>query len=96
MKDDRIHVGIIIGGRSVECEISLISGLQAYYAMDKSKYHPTIFYLDKNNHLFVGETLNDINTYKLENIKKFCNNILFLICFILYKITGFIDKTLKI
>ena len=26
----------------------------------------------------------------------FCNNILFLICFILYKITGFIDKTLKI
>ena len=69
MKDDRIHVGIIIGGRSVECEISLISGLQAYYAMDKSKYHPTIFYLDKNNHLFVGETLNDINTYKLENIK---------------------------
>lgn len=70
MKDDRIHVGIIIGGRSVECEISLISGLQVYYAIDKSKYHPTIFYLDKSNHLFVGKALSDINTYKLEDIEK--------------------------
>lgn len=60
---------VLFEGRSVECKILLILGLQANYAMDKSKYHPTIFYLDKNNHLFVGETLNDINTYKLENIR---------------------------
>ena len=66
MKDDRINVGIIIGGRSVECEISLISGLQAYFAIDKKKYNPTILYLDKNNHLFVGKSLTDLNTYKTD------------------------------
>ena len=28
-------LGIIIGGRSVEHEISVISGLQAYFAVDR-------------------------------------------------------------
>lgn len=68
MKDERIRVGIIIGGKSVECEISIISGLQAYYAIDREKYNPTIFYLDKNNRLFVGKSLCNIDTYKLEEI----------------------------
>lgn len=69
MQDEKINVGIIMGGKSVECEISLISGLQVYFALDKQKYHPTIFYLDKNNHLYVGKNLNQIETYQNLDIK---------------------------
>ena len=46
-------LGIIIGGRSVEHEISVISGLQAYFAVDKRKYNVKIFYLTKNNNLIL-------------------------------------------
>lgn len=66
--NDLINVGIIIGGRSVECEISLISGLQAYLALDNTKYNKTILYLDKNNNLYVGDKLSDLSTYKEEVI----------------------------
>ena len=39
--NDLINVGIIIGGRSVESEISLISGSQAYLNIDNTKYNKT-------------------------------------------------------
>ena len=35
---DKIRVAVIFGGKSVEHEISVISGLQAAYAFDTSKY----------------------------------------------------------
>ena len=44
--NDLINIGIIIGGRSVESEISLISGSQAYLNLDDTKYNKIIFYLD--------------------------------------------------
>lgn len=66
--NDLINVGIIIGGRSVECEISLISGLQAYLALDNSKYNKIIFYLDKMNNLYIGDKLSNLSTYKEEMI----------------------------
>ena len=47
--NDLINVGIIIGGRSVESEISLISGSQAYLNLDSTKYNKIMFYLDKKN-----------------------------------------------
>ena len=42
--NDLINIGIIIGGRSVESEISLISGSQAYLNLDNTKYNKIIFY----------------------------------------------------
>ena len=62
--NDLINVGIIIGGRSVECEISLISGSQAYLNIDNTKYNKIIFYLDKNNKMYIGKCLEDIETFK--------------------------------
>ena len=70
MDDFKINVGIIIGGRSVEREISLISGLQAYLAIDESKYNKKIFYLDENNKLYVGDKLHNLETYKENNFKE--------------------------
>lgn len=67
MNNSKINIGIIIGGNSTECEISLISGLQAYLATNDSKYNKTIIYIDKNNHLYVGEDLQYLQTYQEEN-----------------------------
>ena len=35
----KISVGLFFGGQSVEHEVSVITGLQAYYAFDKEKYN---------------------------------------------------------
>ena len=38
MKLDKLNIGLIIGGKSVEHDISILSGLQAYHAIDKEKH----------------------------------------------------------
>ena len=63
-KDNKLNVGIIIGGRSVEHDISILSGLQVYHAIDKSKYNVTIFYITKDLRWLVGNSLNNISTYE--------------------------------
>lgn len=68
MNNTKIQVGIIIGGKSVEHDISLISGLQANLAVDKDKYTTTILYLDKNNHLYVKKHLDSPDDIKENNL----------------------------
>ena len=58
-------IGIIYGGKSVEHEVSIITGLQAYENLDKSKYIPELIYIDKDGDWFFGEKkLKDLNIYK--------------------------------
>ena len=52
------------GGRSVEHEVSVISGIQAYMAIDKEKYDITPVYLTKNNEMYVGEDIGKIESYR--------------------------------
>lgn len=70
MNNEKIKLGIIIGGKSVEHEISVISGLQAYYNIDKEKYDTTIFYMDKSNHIYASKELKNIETYKTNYTNK--------------------------
>lgn len=60
----KIRVGVFFGGKSVEHEVSVISGLQAYNAFDKDKYEPIAIYITKDNELYTGEAINDISNYK--------------------------------
>ena len=69
-----ISIGIIIGGKSVEHDISILSGLQVYHALNKDKYEPTIFYLTKENIWLTGKILEDLITYKNSNFNK-CSQI---------------------
>lgn len=62
-------VGIIIGGRSVEHEVSIITGLQVLDNIDKNKYEPKIIYLDKTGRWFAGEGLHDINNFKNKTLE---------------------------
>lgn len=79
MNDSKINIGVIIGGNSTECEISLISGLQTYLAIDDSKYNKMMIYIDKNNHLYMGMPLSKLETYQKDefylsnkDIKEIC------------------------
>lgn len=74
MKNTKLNVGIIIGGKSVEHDISILSGLQVYHAIDKEKYNVTIFYINHELEWLIGDDLTDINTYISGNFSK-CNTV---------------------
>lgn len=57
-------VAVLFGGRSVEHEVSIISGIQAYSALDRSKYAPIPVYISKNNQFYTGPHMGDIDSYK--------------------------------
>ena len=60
----KIKVGVIFGGKSVEHEVSIISGLQAINNMDKEKYDVVPIYLSKENKMYIGDMVRDVKNYK--------------------------------
>ena len=60
----KIRVGVFFGGKSVEHEVSVISGLQAYNSFNKDKYEPIPIYITKDNEFYTGEAIGDISNYK--------------------------------
>ena len=59
----KIRVGVFFGGKSVEHEVSVISGLQAFNTFDRAKYEPIPIYITKENELYTGEPVGDIANY---------------------------------
>ena len=59
----KTKVAVLFGGNSVEHEVSIISGLQAFHALDREKYEPVPLYLTKDNRFFTGEAMGDIKNY---------------------------------
>lgn len=57
-------VGIIIGGRTVEHEVSIITGMQVFENIDKDLYEPRIIYIQKDGKWLIGDSLHDINNFK--------------------------------
>ena len=57
-------IGIIMGGKSVEHEVSIITGMQVFENIDKSIYEPRIIYIQKDGKWLVGSSLHDINNFK--------------------------------
>ena len=60
----KIRVGVFFGGKSVEHEVSVISGLQAYNSFDRDKYEPVPIYITKDNELYTGDAVADIANYR--------------------------------
>ena len=48
---DKLNLGIVFGGKSVEHDISIISYFQVLNSIDIKKYNIYPFYLNKNNYL---------------------------------------------
>lgn len=64
----RKSVGIIIGGKTVEHEVSIITGLQVLDNIDKTKYNPKIIYINKKGKWFLGDSLHNINNFKVKKL----------------------------
>lgn len=60
----KTRVAVIFGGKSVEHEVSVISGIQVVNGISKERYEVIPVYLTKENELFVGDAVGDIESYK--------------------------------
>ena len=58
------RVGVVFGGKSVEHEVSVITGMQVIENMDKSKYEVVPIYITKEGKWLTGPSLNDYSTFK--------------------------------
>ena len=48
----KIKLGVFFGGRSVEHEVSVITGIQTINNLDKSKYDVIPIYISRKIHLY--------------------------------------------
>jgi D-alanine-D-alanine ligase len=55
---------MIFGGKSVEHEVSVISGIQAVMNMDTDKYEVIPVYMTKSNEMYIGDDIGKIESYK--------------------------------
>jgi D-alanine-D-alanine ligase len=64
------NVGVIFGGKSVEHEVSIITGLQIAENANKNKYNIIPVYIDKDGDWYYGDKLKDIKVYSNWNNNK--------------------------
>ena len=60
----KTKVAMLFGGKSVEHEVSVISGIQALMNMDTEKYELIPVYLTKKNEMYVGDDIGKIESYQ--------------------------------
>lgn len=62
---EKLNVGVVFGGQSVEHEVSVITGLQAAAALDRSRYRPVPIYISKAGQWYTGgKELLEVDYYK--------------------------------
>lgn len=57
------RIAVFIGGRSPEHDVSVVSGLQAFQALDRGQYDPFIVYVTLGGQWYVGEALEQRSLY---------------------------------
>ena len=60
----KTKVAMMFGGKTVEHEVSVISGIQALKAMDTDKYEVIPVYLTKENDMYIGSDIGNIKAYR--------------------------------
>ena len=60
----KTKVAMLFGGKTVEHEVSVISGIQAFLAMDTDKYEVIPVYMTKENEMYTGAEVGRIESYK--------------------------------
>ena len=73
----KIRIAVIFGGRSVEHEVSVISAIQAIANMDREKYEIIPVYLTKENEMYVGYRVGEIDAYRdIPNLIRISNRVI--------------------
>ena len=57
------RVAVLLGGRSPEHDVSVITGLQALRAIDQQRFHPFPVYVNPRGQWFVGDALAERRNY---------------------------------
>lgn len=65
------RVAIVFGGNSVEHEISILSAIQANYAVDRNRYDVMNIYLTKDSEFWVGPKFGELATFKKDRFKHY-------------------------
>ena len=60
----KIRIAMLWGGKTVEHEVSVISGIQALMAMDTEKYECIPVYMTKDNDMYIGSKVGQIEAYR--------------------------------
>lgn len=69
-------VGVFFGGRSVEHEISVLTALQAIFAIDSTRYNVVPVYISKEGRWYSGEALLTVANYKnMDTLKQQCEEV---------------------
>ena len=72
----KIRVGVLYGGKTTEHEVSIITAVQAMGFLNKDKYEVIPMYLTKDNEMYTGEPLKEMDVYKEpELLKRYCKNV---------------------
>ena len=67
MPPSGLRVGVAFGGRSVEHDVSIITGLQAL-AVLQERHSPIPIYISRSGRWFTGNVLRDLATYQSEAV----------------------------
>lgn len=59
----KIRVGVLFGSRSVEHEVSIVTAMEIFAAMDRNKYEVTPIYIDKDGRWNTGKDLDKLESY---------------------------------
>ncbi len=96
----KIRVGVLYGGKTTEHEVSIITAVQAMEFLNKDKYDVIPMYLTKENEMYTGEPLKEMDVYKeTELLKRYCKNV---VCYnkdgalVLQNKKGLFKKTIAI
>ena len=74
----KTRVGVVYGGRSVEHEVSIISALQVFHAIDTEKYEPIPIYISKQGIWYYGDALKELENYRdIPALLSKCDTVLF-------------------
>lgn len=96
----KTKVAVLFGGKSVEHEVSVISGIQAILSLDTEKYDVIPVYMTKNNEMYVGDEIGKIESYKnIEELLKKSQRVIMLsdngkVQLVSYPIKAFGKKTI--
>ncbi len=55
--DDRRTIAVLFGGRSLEHDVSVVSGLQIVHALDPTRFRPLPVYIDQTTRWWIGDIL---------------------------------------
>ena len=66
----KIRVGVLFGGKTTEHEVSIITAVQAMGYLDEDKYEVIPMYLTKDNEMYTGEPLKEMDIYKEPELLK--------------------------